>query len=205
MHIRPGFATIELMLGSDRRPEVRIWLAIVGAATLVLGTAYAMVQQSTRLSANDLPTTTAQSVKHDLEQGAAPGEAVPQMKTDLRRDNSVFVIITDGSRHIQASSTELDGKAPLPPVGTFDFTATHGQDHFTWQPASGVRMATEMMSYGKTPNDGFIITGHSLKPFEDRVKVYGELMLAGWLATLAWVTFWLLLPVQKIMVRRSRT
>jgi len=193
------------MLGSERRPEVRIWLAIVGAATLVLGTAYAMVQQSTRLSANDLPTTTAQSVKHDLQAGSAPADAVPQMKTDLRSDNSVFVITTDGSRHVLASSAALDGKTPLPPAGTFDFTATHGQDDFTWQPAPGVRMATEMLGFGKSPSDGFIITGQSLKPFEDRVKVYGELMLAGWLATLAWVTFWLLLPVQKIMVRRKQT
>src|SRR5438105_248336 len=100
------------MLGSNRRPEMRIWLAMVGAATLILGTAYAMVQQSTRLSANDLPATTAQTLKHELEQGAVPTDVVPNLKTDLKTDTTVFVTITDSSRHVLASSAQLDGKAP---------------------------------------------------------------------------------------------
>jgi hypothetical protein len=158
-----------------------------------------MVQQSTRRSANDLPLMTAQLVKKQLVSGAAPSEVVPTDKTDLRSDFAVFVIITDDSRHVLASSANLDGKTPLPPAGTFNFTAAHGSDNFTWQPTSGVRLATEMLSF----NDGFIISGQSLKPFEDKVAIYNSLALAALLAVLAWISVFLLLPVQKIMVRRK--
>ena len=53
-----------------RSDSIRLWLAVVGAATLVLGAAYTMVQQSTRLAANDLPLQTAQNIRHQLANGA---------------------------------------------------------------------------------------------------------------------------------------
>jgi hypothetical protein len=192
------------MLGILRRPEARIWLAIIGASTLVLGTAYAMVQQSTRQSANDGPQIAAQALKQALTSGSPATEAVPPTKTNLQTDLSVFVTVTDSSHHVLASSAQLNGKTPLPPIGTFDFTAAHGSDHFTWQPQSNVRLATEMLTYGNGSSGGFIIAGQSLKPFEDRVVIYTALAVAGWLAVLAWTSILLLLPVQKIMVRRKR-
>ena len=175
-------------------PQLREWLAVVGVATLVLGAAYAMVQQSTRLSADDLPLTTAQIAQQELQSGSAAADVVPTLKTDLRNDASVFMIITDNTKHILASSAELDSQTPLPPAGVFSYAAQHGSDHFTWQPAAGVRLATRIVKYGQSPNDGFIITGQSLKPYEQRIQTYGYLALAGWLAALAWSYLLLLLP-----------
>jgi hypothetical protein len=172
----------------------RVWLALVGTATLVLGTSYAMVQQSTRLSADDLPLTTSQTVKQELQAGSSPQDVVPALKTDLKTDNSVFVIITDDSDHVLASSAVLNGKTPLPPSGVFSFTQLHQADHFTWQPQAGVRLATRVVKYDSGPNSGFIIAGHSLKPYEDRIQTYTWLALAGWLAVLAWSCLLLLLP-----------
>ncbi|HVS78800.1 MAG TPA: hypothetical protein VHD84_00720 [Candidatus Saccharimonadales bacterium] len=174
--------------------SLRVWLAIMGVATLVLGASYAMVQQSTRLSADDLPRTTGQMAKQELESGSQAKDVVPTLKTDLKTDTSVFTIVTDNSEHVLASSAVLDGQTPLPPAGVFSFTNQHASDHFTWQPESGVRMATEVIKYGKSPNDGFIITGQSLKPYEDRIKTYTYLAGAGWLAVLAWSYLVLLLP-----------
>lgn len=114
--------------------QIRIWLAIIGVATLVIGSSYAMVQQSTRLSANDLPLTTAQVAKQELQSGSNPKDIVPALKTNLKTDSSVFTIITDNSKHVLASSATLDGQTPLPPNGVFSFTTAHGTDHFTWQP-----------------------------------------------------------------------
>ena len=185
------------------KSKVRLWLAVVGSATLLLGAAYTMVQQSTRLSADDLPLTTAQSVNHQLEKGATPQDVVPPIKTDLRSDLSVFVIITDGTQHVLASSAELDGKTPLPPVGVFNFTTAHQTDHFTWQPNDGVRLATRVMSFANSSSNGFIITGHSLAPFENRVNVYNTLALLAWVATLAWTTFLLLLPIDRTVQKPS--
>jgi hypothetical protein len=173
---------------------VRSWLAIVGTATLILGGAYAMVQQSTRLSADDLPLTTAQVAKQELQNNSDAKDVVPTLKTNLRTDASLFTIITDNSEHVIASSANLDGQTPLPPRGVFSFTSVHGTDHFTWEPSPGVRLATRVTKYGASPNDGFIITGQSLKPFEDRISIYTWIALAAWLATIAWSYLLILLP-----------
>ena len=178
--------------------QSRIWLALVGVATLVLGASYAMVQQSTRLSADDLPLTTAQVAKQELQSGSNASDIVPTLKTNLKNDTSVFMIITDSSKHVIASSATLDGKTPLPPNGVFEYSAQHGSDHFSWQPETGVRAATRVIKYGTAPNDGFIITGQSLKPFEDRISTYTALAVAAWLAVLAWSYLLLLLPRSRV-------
>lgn len=178
--------------------QVRLWLALVGVATLVLGASYAMVQQSTRLSADDLPLTTAQVAKQELQAGSNASDIVPVLKTDLKNDTSVFMIITDSSKHVLASSAVLNGRTPLPPNGVFSFTNIHGTDHFTWEPQNDVRVATRVERFGKSPDNGFIITGQSLKPFEDRISTYTALSLAAWLAVLAWSYLLLLLPLARL-------
>lgn len=175
-------------------PLVRAWLAIVGVTTLVLGGAYTMAQQSTRLSADDLPLTTSQVAKQELQSGSDAKDVVPTLKTDLHSDTSVFMIITDNTQHILASSAVLDGKTPLPPKGVFDFTSSHGTDHFTWEPKPSVRLATRVASYGQGQNSGFVITGQSLEPFEDRINTFGLIALAAWLASVAWSYLLILLP-----------
>lgn len=176
-------------------PTVRAWIAIVGAATLVLGAAYAMVQQSTRLSADDLPLTTAQVAKQELANNSDAKDVVPTLKTNLRTDISVFMIITDNTQHVLASSAVLDGQTPLPPRGVFAFTQQHGSDHFTWEPSPGVRLATRVTKFeSKDSDSGFIITGHSLAPYEDRISTYTWIALAAWLAVVAWTYLLILLP-----------
>lgn len=171
-----------------RSNDTRVWLAIVGTSTLAIGAAYAIAQQSTRLSADDLPLQTAQAIKHQLANNASVTDAVPSTKTDLKSDSTVFAIITDANQNVLASSANLDGKTPLPPSGVFAYTKTHDTDRFTWQPEGQVRMATRVIEFSSGNGGGFIITGQSLKPAEDRIKTYGELALAAWLATLAWTT-----------------
>jgi hypothetical protein len=178
--------------------QIRLWLAIVGVATLVLGGSYAMVQQSTRLAADDLPQTTAQVAKQELQAGSNATDVVPTLKTNLQYDTSVFMIVTDNSKHVIASSAVLNGQTPLPPNGVFSFTSQHGSDHFTWQPQDGVRLATRVITYGKAPDSGFIITGQSLKPYEDRISTYTELAAAAWLAMIAWSYLLLLLPRARV-------
>jgi hypothetical protein len=174
--------------------HIRTWLALAGVSTLIIGASYTMAQQSTRLSADDLPLTTAQVAKQELQSGSDTKDIVPTLKTDLRNDTSVFMIITDNTQHILASSAVLDGQTPLPPKGVFDFTNIHGTDHFTWEPTANVRAATRVTTYGQAPNNGFIITGQSLKPFEERIDTYGWIALAAWMASLAWSYLFILLP-----------
>jgi hypothetical protein len=55
-------------------------------------------------------------------------------------------------------------------------------------------MAARVTKYGQSPNNGYIITGQSLRPFEDRISTYTWLALAAWLAALAWSYLMILLP-----------
>jgi hypothetical protein len=175
-------------------PWFRTWLAIVGTATLILGAAYAMVQQSTRLSADDLPLSAAQTARQELQTSSNAKDVVPALKSNLRNDSTVFVIVTDDSEHVVASSATLDGQTPLPPRGVFDFTQRHGSDHFTWEPTPGVRLATRVVTYKSGDNSGFVIAGQSLTPFEDRISTYTWIAGAAWLAVLAWTYLLILLP-----------
>ena len=182
----------------------RLWLAVVGASTLLLGAAYTMVQQSTRLAADDLPLQTVESIRHQLAKGATPQDAVPVVKTNLRADDTVFAIITNKDQDVLASSASLDGKTPLPPTGVFDFTADHGADNFTWQPANNVRLATRILSYSTDGGD-YIIAGQSLKQAESRISVYGRLALAAWLAMFAWVTLVLVFLRPSVVSKKDST
>jgi len=173
---------------------VRSWLAVAGVTTLIIGGAYAMTQQATRLSADDLPLMTASAARQELQANSNAKDVVPALKTNLRDDVSTFTIITDDTQHVLASSATLDGQTPLPPKGVFSFTKQHGTDHFTWEPSPGVRLATRVLTYESSSGSGFIIAGQSLKPYEERISVYTWIALAAWLASLAWSYLLLLLP-----------
>ncbi len=154
-----------------------------------------MVQQSTRMSADDQPIIVGETILKELSSGAQPSDTVPELKTDLRQDPTVFAIVTDGERHVIASSASLDGKTPLPPKGTFDFTKTNNTDHYTWQPSSDVRLATRMYKYGTDNNGGYIITGQSLKLTENKINTYTVLAAAAWIAVLIWSSVILLTKI----------
>lgn len=182
-----------LMKEELRKYRIRLWLALVGTATLLLGTAYALTQQSTRLAADDLPLATAQRVAQELEGGADASDVVPNLKVDLKDNTNMFVTVTDSSYHVVASSAKLNNKTPLPPKGVFEFTKQHGQDQFTWEPASGVRQATTVISY----KDGFILSGQSLKPAEDRITTFTAITMVAWLTTVLWISVVTLMPLTK--------
>lgn len=182
----------------------RHFLTIVGVATLVLGACYTMVQQATRLGADDLPLATAQTIQMQLDNGAAPNDVVPTQTVNLRDDSNVFAIVTDNDERVLASSATLDSQSPLPPKGVFDYTAAHGTDHFTWQPASHVRLATRVMTYAHGNDNGYIITGQSLSQAENHISTYGILAVAAWLAVICWTFLVLVLPERRLVRRSAR-
>lgn len=182
------------MLSLLDQPRFRLWLLTAGVSILTIGSAYTLVQQSTRLAADDLPLASAQTIQHELTSGAAPKDVVPAVKTDLSSDSTVFATITDNSQHILASSALLNGQTPLPPPGVFSYTKAHNSDHFTWQPTNGVRLATRVLAYGGDSDGGFIITGQSLVQAENRINDYGLIALASLIGITAWTTLMLYWP-----------
>jgi hypothetical protein len=158
--------------------EFRIWLAIVGAATLIIGASYLMIQQATRLSANDQPLINLQVAKNKLNFGINPEDVVTQPMSDLAFDSVPFIMIADDSHKLITTSALMNGQVPvLPPSGVFEYTKVHGSDRFTWQPASNVRLATIAEKYA----NGYIISGQSLKEPEKRISTFTAIAAAGWL------------------------
>jgi hypothetical protein len=188
----------------SKQTKQRLWLLVVGTATLIIGASYTTAQVSTRQAANDQPIKEAQSTSSELAAGTTPANAVPPAKINLRSDSNVFVIITDSFGHVLASSASLDGQTPLPPSGVFSYASNHSSNKFTWQPAGGVRLATEVMSYGKGDNSGFIITGQSLAAVESRINTYGAIALAAWVGVLAWSSALIWLPLTPKAKRGKR-
>lgn len=164
----------------------RRWLTIVCAATIIIFGAYVAAQQTTRRSANNLPTFMSKAIKHELDTGAAPADAVPPTQSSLRDDSTAFAIITNADQRVLASSAILDGQKMVPPSGTFSSAGKHGSDSFTWQPDSGVRLATRVNSYQN--GSKFIVTGQSLAEPEKRIDSFGAVAVLAWIIMLAWVT-----------------
>ena len=171
-----------------KEARLRVWLAIVGTATILLVTAYGFVQQSMRLGANDAPYAAAQIAKHQLESGVNAADVVPEVKTDSLSDTTLFVIVTDDKLQILASSLN-DTESVRPPTGVFTYAAIHGRDSVTWQTGAGARLATTVIPY----KSGFVVAGQSLSQIEKRATKFTVLMIVAWLVVVGWtyLVLWL--------------
>jgi hypothetical protein len=167
-----------------KNEEFQIWLAIVGTALFVIGAAYAMAQQSTRLAANDIPLWLNQTAKNSLNKGARPADAISGEVSNLESDSIPFVIITDKTGKVLASDALLNGKTPQIPKGVLAYTQKNGIDRITWEPADNVRLATVVSSYDK----GFIIAGQSLKEPESRINTYTLIAIIAWIGVICFST-----------------
>jgi hypothetical protein len=179
------------MKGLAQKTHFWSWLAIVGASTLVLGGAYAMVQQSTRLGLDEGPLQGSIFYSQQLKDGTLdPANLSSSSKTDLSAETASFAIITDSNLHVLGSDAELNGQTPLPPKGVFDYAKANGSNTITWQPSDNARLAIRVIpvEISTLNTKGFLVIGQSLKPAEKRIAVYGQIALVAWAIMLAWVT-----------------
>ncbi len=172
--------------------NLKIWLPLAIAITLISGLAYVISQQSIRLSANDPQIQLAEDTVHTLESGQTPDMAIPKETVNLRQSLAPFVIIYDSTGTVLASSGSLDGQPPTPPVGVLSYAQTHGENRITWQPDPNVREAIVIRPYQAVSN-GFVLAGRSLREVEKREWKLEQLTLMGWLFALAASLFTLFL------------
>ena len=169
------------------RTSVKIfmqWLPLAIATAGLCALVYLTVQQSLRMGANDPQIQMAESAANALNGGASLDSIVPAVKVELANSLAPFLIVFDDSGNVLAASTTLHGAVPLYPSGVLDYTRQNGEDRVTWQPESGVRMATVVVRY----DQGFVLAGRSLREVEIRIdnigKISGMAMLFIWAATL---------------------
>ncbi len=163
---------------------IKSWLPLAIATAGLCGLVYLAVQQSLRISANDPQIQMAEDAASALEGGASVESIVPAAKVELATSLAPFIIVFDNSGSVLGSSAVLHGAIPVYPSGVLDYTRQNGEDRVTWQPESGVRMATVVVRYSK----GFVMAGRSLREVEIRIgnieKISGLAMLVIWAVTL---------------------
>ncbi len=160
------------------------WLPLGFAVTMLCGLVYVAVQQSLRQGGNDPQIQMAEDLAARASRGEALSSLVPVEHIDLGSSLAPFVIIYDEQGKVVAGSGELEGKLPQVPWGVLQYTKAHGENRLTWQPRSGVRIATVTAYFNAPTQSGYVLVGRSLREVERRVGMLGTYALAAWFTAL---------------------
>jgi hypothetical protein len=160
---------------------IKKWLPLAIVTAGLCALVYLTVQQSLRMGANDPQIQMAEDAANHLNAGASVESVLPSNQIEIADSLAPFVIVYDESGKILASSATLHGVVPAYPAGVLDYVRQNGQDRVTWQPETGVRMATVVEPY----KHGFVMAGRSLKEVEKLASQVESLSGLAMLAILA--------------------
>lgn len=148
--------------------------------TTVFASMYGLVQQLGRMQANDTPTLLATQVAKqlDADQGLS---SVNMGATNLAKDPIPFVIIYDKKGKAVGGSGYLDNKLAVIPKGVLEHAKSGKNNEVTWQPQSGVRIASVTV----VAKDYYVLGGQSLESTENRATQLLKLTALGYGTSLA--------------------
>ena len=162
------------------RRAIALFLPAAVLATGWSGLVYVVVQQDLRSGANDPQEQLATDTAAELNAGAAPTTVVTGRMVDVGISLAPFVVVYDSAGKVVASDAQLDGAPPHVPADVLASVIARGRDAVTWQPRTGVRIATVTVPW----SGGTVMAGRSLRLVEDRESQLGLLVGVGWLALL---------------------
>jgi hypothetical protein len=168
------------------RRAVALFLPVAVLATLCCGLVYTAVQQDLRMRANDPQLQLAEDAARALDGGAQPSTLVGQAKVDVSASLAPFSVIFD------ATDGRLDGHDPVPPLGVLDAARQNPPNRVTWEPRTGVRVATVTVPW----HGGTVMSGRSLREVERQED--NVLFLAG----VAWLVMLVSLAVVSVISAR---
>jgi hypothetical protein len=160
---------------------IKKWLPLAAVTVGLSMLVYLAVQQSLRMGANDPQIQLAEDAALSLNAGGSVESVVPAAKVEISSSLAPFIVVFDDAGNVVASSATLHGSIPTYPSGVLGYTRQNGEDRVTWQPESGVRMATVVVQYDK----GFVMAGRSLLEVENRTTNLEKICIAAMLAVLA--------------------
>ena len=160
----------------------RTWIPLAFVATVLCGFTYAGIQQVYRNSADDPQIRMAEDAAAAIAAGATPASVAGTGVVDADRSLAPFVVVYSPARKPVAGTGVLGGVLPTPPEGVFAVATATGRDRFTWQPPSGVRIATVVVPV--EGDRGWVLAGRSLREAERRVDQLGQMTLAAWVVAL---------------------
>lgn len=162
----------------------KIWLPIAIVTTALCALVYGVVQQSLRQGANDPQIQLAEDGAATLTNGQAIQAVVPTTTVNVARSLAPFVMVFDAQGQVVASSGDLHGQPPSLPFGVLDNAMENGENRVTWEPETGVRIASVVVPYTVNGSTGYVLAGRSLREVEDR-ELQTELYAgAVWVAAL---------------------
>jgi hypothetical protein len=159
------------------------WLPLAVALTVACALVYGAGQHQFRSSANDLAIQLAEDGVAALAAGDQPVFPSTQV-IDLAKSVAPFVIVFDEQGKVVRGTAVLDGSTPVPPAGVFAYARTNGEDRFTWQPDSGVRLAT-VVAHNAGTGGGFVLAGSPLREVERRIDDLFGIVVVAWVIGLA--------------------
>ena len=163
--------------------SIKSWLPLALVLTLMSGLVYATVQQNYRQSANDPQIQLAEDLAASLTAGQVPTTLAFSVKIDMAKSLAPYLIVLDDSGKVITASAILDGEVPVPPKGVLDYTRSHGENRLTWQPQKNVRSAIVVTHYNG-PQSGFVIAGRSLREIEKRESQLSTTVFLVWIIAL---------------------
>ena len=143
---------------------LKIWLPFAVTITAFCALTYATVQQSYRQGANDPQIQMAEDSVDALADGKTVETVVTADKVSVAKSLAPFLIAYDREGKVTASSVTLDGQTPELPNGVLASTMKLGENHITWQPKDGVRIAAVIVSY----ENGYMLAGRNIREVEVR-------------------------------------
>lgn len=151
------------------------WLPLAIAIIIMSGLVFVIAQQSYRHSANDPQIQIAQDIATALNKGDVQADAIvpPTATAEITSSLSTFVTIYNATGTPIGSSAVIDGSLPTIKESILVATKKTGESRITWEPKSGLRIATVITSYKNPTASGFILVGRSLKETDVRIAQAG--------------------------------
>lgn len=120
------------------------------------------LQAALRRGADQPQIQMAKNYASAIISGKSIEQTLPPVRIDIQHSLEPFAVFYDLQAHPVASTGHDDSGVPVPPSGVFNHLSTNNPiARFTWQPRSGVRIATVMFRVGGS-RPGYILVGRSL-------------------------------------------
>jgi hypothetical protein len=164
---------------------LKYWLPLAAALTGVFAFIYLTVQQDMRMGLNDPQIQMAEDAASALASNQPVDALIPAgaPKVDMAKSLAPFLIVYDPNGSPVASGALLNGQAPIPPAGVFDYTRQNNEDRVSWQPAADVRSAAVIVAVRGGPG-GFVLAGRGMREVEIRQDQLTKTVALGWIASL---------------------
>jgi hypothetical protein len=167
----------------DGRMHKRIWFGAAAGVTIALGVLYGAIQQTLRLSADEPQSSMVTQTAALLRQN---GDAHHSFDghIEIAYNQAPFVIVYDTAGNVVAGNGYLDGTVPRIPIGVLQHIPSRGEHRVTWEPRSGVRIATVSARAGTY----YVVGGRSLQTTESHMRTVNLYAGATWIASMAILT-----------------